>query len=190
MRGLEGALCNLGLAPAGVTGDVLDRTAVTIAGRKIHLRECAGGSERRVDRTQLFDDIGPVECRKLHEAGDDIAHRDVRRALPLQFLGDDDVERQPIRMERVLEPLNRWRDVWVAVAQSLHKLHGELAGQRCAGKRAEHRFDRLADSGRRSKQAVGERVGRLALESAADDAVGRAPQVLDQHDAQHARQGP
>ena len=41
-----------------------------------------------------------------------------------------------------------------------------------------------------SEQAVGQGVGLLARRSAADDALGRAPQVLDQHDPQRDRHRP
>jgi hypothetical protein len=93
-------------------------------------------------------------------------------------------------LQQLLDALQRRGNVRITVAQALHQLHGERARQGLAQVDTEDPGYRLRRARRRTEQAVRQGIGCFPLGAAAHDAVGTAAQVLDQHQAQHARQRP
>src|SRR5215212_4031532 len=65
------------LAGARPLADAFDDVAVTIAGGKLHPGIDAGGirPQQRLDKTDFFEEVVPVERREQTHAGDDVADR-------------------------------------------------------------------------------------------------------------------
>ena len=103
-RGLDGAVCDLQLAEARSPGELLNRRAIEVARGEIHLREIAAPGEHGVDQRDAFEDDRPVDIGDVPHAGDDVAHRDIGRDLPLLFVMDGTVGRPSVGRQALVEP--------------------------------------------------------------------------------------
>ena len=85
-RDRQRALRDLGFREAGAARHLLDGGAIEIAGGEIHVAEGAAGTQHFIDWTDRLEELAPVDVGDQAHAGDDVAHRDVGRALELVFL--------------------------------------------------------------------------------------------------------
>ena len=186
--GLEGAARDLHFRKLGAAGDLLDRGAVEVACGEIHGGEVAAGTQHIVDRTHRLEQLRPIDIGDQAHAGDDVAHRDVGRALELMLTAHHLVGSRALALQLLLQPAHGGRRLRILVAQALDELNEEALGEGKPLVGRERR--RVGDAVVHAHQAVGHAVRLLARRAAAHDAHGRAPQVLDQHDAQRDRHGP
>ena len=189
-RGLNRAARDLELRPLGAARELLDREAVAIAGRKVHLREVTLGAQRVVDETDALEQLGPVDRGDQAQARDRVADRHVQRALSLVLAAHDLFRSRLLRRESFLQPLKRRSDSWILIAQPLHELNRERARQRSPSVGAQHRRDRLGVPAAEAEQSVGHAVRLRTRLPASLDALGRAPQIFDEGDAQRDRNRP
>ena len=103
---------------------------------------------------------------------------------------DDPIGGRPLGREALVEPEKRRGDSRVLVAQPLDELHREGGHERGTLKPPEGRRRRRHRSAAESEQVVGQRVGLLARRPPADDRLGLASKILDQHDPQGHRHRP
>ena len=152
---------DLELGAAGAARELLDRAAVAVARREVHLREVALGAQRGVDEADALEELRPVDRGDQPHAGDHVADRHVHRALALVLVAHDLVGRRALRREALVEPLQRRRDARILVAQPLHELHGERARQ-AAPARARAAPRRPARRRGRRRRAAGRPARRPA----------------------------
>ncbi len=60
--------------------------AVEVARGKIHRGKVAAGAQQVVHQADTFEELRPIHIREQPHAGDDVAYRHVRRALPLMLV--------------------------------------------------------------------------------------------------------
>ncbi len=169
---------------------LLDRAAVEVPRREVHVRESRAGRQRRVDEAHPLEQLGPVHLGDQAHARDDVAHRDVRDAAALVLVVDGRVGRRPLRGEALVEPRQRGGDLRILVAQPQGELHGERLGQRGAPVFGEHHGHRFRGASPDTQQAVGDSVRLLPRGAAVHGSLGEAPEILDEHDAQRDRHRP
>jgi hypothetical protein len=181
-------LRDLQLAVRRAAREHLDRAAIAVARREIHRGEVAARAQRRVDQTDLLEQLSPVHRGDQPHAGDDVAHGDVHRPLAVMFGAHGAVAIRALAAQAILEPEQRRRHARILVAQTLDELRHEGGRQRrlALGTQLLHRR-RIAA---RREQAVGDRVRRAPRGTARHDGLGGAAQILDQDDAQRDRHRP
>ena len=96
----------------------------------------------------------------------------------------------PGRRQAAFQPCERGRDLRVLVAQALQQLDGEGRRQRLVVPFPQHGRQRFRQGCVDTEQPVGQPVGLLPYSPSARDQFRRAPQVLDEHDAQRDGNGP
>ena len=157
---------------------------------KVHLRKVAASAQRLVNQADALEEVRPFQVGDQPHAGDDVADGDVRGALPLVLIVHDRSTVVPLRGKLLLQPHQCRRDRGILIPQPLHQLDDESHVQSreivvVAKQGAGIRW--LAID---AQQAVRHVVRFLACSASAEDAIGGAPQILDQHDAQRDRDGP
>ena len=187
-RDLERAAGDFGLGQIRAARHPFDRGAVEVAGGEVHGGEIAAGAQDIVDRTDLLEQLCPVDVGDQAHAGDDVAHRDVGRALEIVLLADQLVGGRAFARQSSFQPANGGRRLGVLVAQALDELDDEALGERrpLVGLERPGIGHEIAHA----QQPVGHGVGLLAFGAAAHDADGRASEILHQHDAQRDRHSP
>ena len=121
----QGRARHLQLAPRRAAREVLDRLAIAIAGDEIHGAELALRAEDAIDEAHALEELPPVVVRHHAEAGDDVPHRHVGRAVAL-MLGSHEVVRGGAgAREPRPEPGQGGRGGGVLIAEALGQLHGE-----------------------------------------------------------------
>ena len=85
-----------------MAGQDLDRGAVEVARREIHLAESAAGPKPRIDQAHALKLPRPVEVGDQPHARDDIVDGHIRRALPLVAVLHDVLDRLSLRAEPLL----------------------------------------------------------------------------------------
>ena len=133
LRGQDGAACDLE-SPCGPRRAPVPRWRCG--------RDCASGNpcretvarcgEHVVHQADALEQLGPIDVGDQAHAGDDVAHRDGRGALPLVFVAHDRVGCRSLRRQMLVEPRQRGRDPRILVAQPVHELDGECVRQRRA----------------------------------------------------------
>ena len=108
-------------------GQLLDRAAVEIAGREIHRGEGACRAQPLIDQADALEQLRPVDVGDQPHAGDDVAHGDVGRALPLLRVLHHLIDRSALQPEPLLQPAERGRRSRILVSQPLCELRGEDA---------------------------------------------------------------
>jgi hypothetical protein len=116
---------NLELRVRGAARELLDSRSVQRARREVHAGEVAGVAQRRVDQARVLEEVGPVHVRDQPHAGDDVAYRDVRGALPLMLVANQGIRRRVLRSQLILEPRERGGDARILIAQAFDDLHDE-----------------------------------------------------------------
>ena len=170
--------------------ELLDRVAIAIARRKIHVREVAALAERRIDETDALEELRPIDGGHQAHAGDRVADRHVHRALPLMLLPDELVGGRPLGGQARVQPLDGGRHARIVIAQPLDQLHRELPRQGSLLEASQGLARELPLPVAGFHQAVGQGIGLPARRSAADDDLGSAPHVLHEHDPQRDRHRP
>ena len=155
---------------------------------EIHVREVAAAAQDVVDEADALEQLGPVDVGDQPHAGDDVAHGDVRGALPLVFLAHQFVGGRSLAPEAVFQPADGRRRLRILVAQALDELDGETLGERHVLVGRQRR--RVGRDVVHAQQPVGHQVGLLARGAPAHDALGGATQILDEDDAQGDRHRP
>ena len=178
------ALRNVEFGMLAAACQALDRRPVAVAGRKVHARKFRAIAQCRIDQADFLQEVRPLDGGYRPHAGDHIADRDVRRALPVVLVANDLVGRGPVRREAPVEPGQRGCDLGILVAQPKQHLHGERGGNRLALPLLKNRVRQLAADVVDGQQPVGKRVGLLPGAAPTGDLLGRAAQVLDQDDPQ------
>mgnify|MGYP001573289261 CR=1 FL=1 len=168
----------------------LDRAAVEVARREIHVREVAAGLQHVVNETDALEQLRPVNVGDQSHARDDVADRHVRRTLSLVLVVHDLVGGRSLCRQALLEPHQRRRGLRILVPQPLNELDGE-------GPRQGYLFVILKDQGDRlgrvrvhAQEPVGQGVHFLARGLAGHDALGPASKILHEHDPQRDRDRP
>ena len=171
--------------------EFLDRAPVKIACRKIHRREIAGAAQHRIDRTDAFEELRPVDRRDQAHARDHVADGDVRRALALNLLAHDLVGGRSFRRQSVVQPAQRRRNIGIAIAQALGELDGECGrpGRLIEAVQDRRRrfgiaFGGAQESGPRAHRPTGSPICCATIASA------KTAQIFDQRDAQRDRDRP
>ena len=79
---------NLQFAEIRTPGELLDGSAIQIAGGEIHLRKAATISQHGVDESDAFEDFRPIDIGHATHAGDNVSDGDVGCDLSLLFIVD------------------------------------------------------------------------------------------------------
>jgi len=120
---------NVELCAVGAARQFLDGTAIKIARRKIHVAKRATGRQHVVHQTDALEQLRPINVRNHAHAGDDVAHRDDARTLPLMLVVYDRIGRRSLRSQMLVEPGERGSDAGILITQPMNKLHGECFRQ-------------------------------------------------------------
>ena len=83
---------------ATAPGQAFDSGAVAVARGEIHRAKVRRGPHPRVDKADILEKLGPVQFGYDAHAGDDVAHGDIRRTLPVQGAGDHIVDLRALAM--------------------------------------------------------------------------------------------
>ncbi len=186
----HGGAGDLEFGGPGVAGDFLDRVAVPVPGREIHLGKAVPAAQGLVDEADALDELRPVEPRDQAHARDHVPDGHVHRGLPLVLQADGLLGRGALRRQELLEALECRRHGRVLVAQSLEELDHAGRRQLRPGEPAQGRARGLGFPGTEAEEAVRKFVRLLASDPAGDDLLGQASQVLDEQDAQSDGDGP
>ena len=178
-------------------GELLDRMAVAVARREVHLaRRRRAGSSRSICSTTLTrsKNSGQSIDDSSRMLRDDVADRELIGRLALMLAAQQLFGRVALRLERALQRQPRRRRRRRLIAQPLQQLDDE--GRRRAARSprlgAQQR-DRISASRShaRLRRASSPSVRACSrLRRAGDDAVDQAPQLLDQRQPQHDRDRP
>ncbi len=171
---------DLDLGKSGSSREILDRVAVAVAGRKIHLRDARSLFERLLDQTHGLEEICPVDGGNEPHARDHVAHGHVGRDLLEVLEPHDLVGGQPLGSDPLREPRECRGLLRIAFPQALQEMDCERGGERLAFEHSQPRLPRFARLGADPEEGVGERLRVLACEAAPDDALCQTTQVLDQ----------
>ncbi len=179
---------------AAVFRNRLDHVPVTIARGEIHLRVGAAriAAQHAFDRAQGFDEIAPIDDAQRAQAADAVAHRHLIGGLLLVFRLDRLRGRRAGFGERLFDPRHRQRERITVTLQAPHEFRDE---------RAAHRRTRTRHVGDDEDQilgilldhfdnAIGPRVGEVAIGAVGGNVRRDASQVFDQRETQHDRNGP
>jgi hypothetical protein len=104
LRGQDGAASDIDLGAIRAARQFLDGAAVEVARREIHLGKGARCSEHVVDEADALEQLSPIDVGDHAHAGDDVAYRHGRSALPLVFVAHDRVCSGSLRRETLVEP--------------------------------------------------------------------------------------
>jgi hypothetical protein len=78
----------------------------------------------------VFEEIRPIKLGYEPHAGDDIADRDVRRALPAVLFAHDVIGVCALRTQTLVQPQKRRRRGRIFIAQSLDELNRKRSRKR------------------------------------------------------------
>ena len=184
----ESAPGDLRFVERRTTGNLLDGGAIEVTTGKIHVDEDAAGAQHVIDRTHLLEELRPIDVGDQPHARDDVANRDVGRALHLMLAPHQLVGACPLACQALLEPAHGRGGLGILVAQAMDELDGEAFGKAFPVIRLEG--PGVCGVIFNAQQAIGDEIGLLALGAPVDDAAGRTTQVLDQDDAERDRDGP
>ena len=168
----------------------LDCAAVERARWEIHALEVAAGRENSIDEAEPLEQLLPVDIGNQAQAGDDVANRDVRRALPAMYVAHDCIGCRVLDRQTLVEPCQRRRDLRILIAQPMHELDRKGSRERPALMRDENDSDRLGRSAACAEQTVGEAVRHLPRGTALGDLAREASEILDQNNPQRDRHRP
>ncbi len=189
-RHADGPPGHLQLVAPASPRELFDGMAVVVPRRKVHLRDARAVAQLLVHEAHALEEVRPVGLRQQAHARDHVAHRRVVGDLLLVLDVHDLVGRRRLARQPAVEPVERRRHRGILLAQTLDELDRERPGE---GRRLEH-LDHLGRRGlgpaARAEQQVGDAVGLVAREAAGGDALGQAPEILDEHDPQRDRQRP
>ena len=118
-------LGNFQFLPVRATRQLLHGTAITIAGREVESREERALVEPRIDQTDAFEQLRPIDTRDEVHAGDDVAHGNV--GGPLMLLGSlhHIVDRAALRPDFPLKPVHHGIGARIQTSQALGQLGDE-----------------------------------------------------------------
>ena len=103
---------------------------------------------------------------------------------------NDLVGRRPLRGQALVQPYERWRHGRILFAQSLDQLHREGGHERGVADPLQGRQGRVGRAVGESEDGIRDRVGFLTRDAPADDDLGEATEILDEHDPQRDRHRP
>ena len=193
-RELHGAPGDVGFRLARALRQLLDRVAVPIAGRKVHLRVRAGGilTQDLLDQADALEEQRPVDRGQQPHARDDVADGELIGSAPLMLGAQHLFRRVPLSLERPLQRAPRGRRRRRLITQPVQQLDNEWSRQPVV--RADLLPKQLIDDLRRVLLALAERrppAPRLIpAPPRGDDRVGEPLQLLDQREPKHDRDGP
>ena len=110
--------------------------------------------------------------------------------LPLVLVVDDRIGGRPLPRQLLVEPLQRWRDTGILIAQAIDQLHKERFRVCRLGVLRQHSVGRFGRAAPRAQQSVGQSIRRASAGAAVHDPLGDPPEVFDQHDPQRDGYGP
>ena len=173
------------LGLAGGLGEFLHRLPVAVAALEVHLAVRRGGvpPQDLLDEADALEEERPVQRRAEPEAGDRVAHRDLRGGLGLVFRPDHVFGGHPLGGEPLLHGRAHRRHQGAVLAHPLQEAYDErgLEGVGEGGHGA---------GGAGAGDLVEVAVGREARLAGCERLLRQAPQVLDQRDLEHAGPGP
>ncbi|MNV01844.1 hypothetical protein D3C71_920620 [compost metagenome] len=182
------------LGDAAAAGNLLHHVAVGIAGAEIHLRIDGHGvfPQPLLDHTHVFDKGAPIHGGEEAQAADAVADGDLVGRLLLTFGGDQFVDALPSRGGPLFQPGDGHGPRAAAPLQRARQFGDERAGQRRRGSRhvGNHQDHIGRGVGRRAIEVVSPLRSEAAVGPIAHHPRGHAPQVLQQCQAQHDRNGP
>ena len=103
---------------------------------------------------------------------------------------DDRIGGRPLPRQLLVEPLQRWRDTGILIAQAIGQMHKERIRVRRLGVLRQHSVGWFGRAAPRAQQSVGQSIGRASVGAAVRDPLGDPPEVFDQHDPQRDGYGP
>ncbi len=168
----------------------LDRRAIAIAAREIHLRERTAIAQQLVHQAYALEHVGPIDRRDHPHAGDDVADRDAHGRLALVHLLHDGVGRGALCLEPFFQPKQHRGGLRILIAQALHQPHGKGRVQRPGGDALKHFGKRCFQRSIHAQDGGGHKIGVDALGTVVDDPRGGPAQVFHQHDPQRDRDCP
>ena len=171
---------------------LLDRAAVEIARREIHRGEVAAGAQRVVDQADALEQLRPVDVGDQPHAGDDVAHGDVRsrpaaaarRARSASAVVPCAASRSSSHVSAGVTCGSWSRSRCTSCTANAVGSGALLVVARSSGARLGRLAVRRPAAGRPARRPPGARRGCSTMRC------GRAPQILDQHDAQRDRDRP
>ena len=187
---LHGALCNFDFAVVRTSRQIFDGMAVIVARGEVHFAEIASAAQHVIHQADALEKCFPVERGGEPHAGDDVAHGHAHGGLLLMLGADDFIRGSSLRGKAFVQPDQNWADLGIEVAQTLHQLHGKRALQWLIFETAQHSGGRNGRLAGGAEHAISKNIGFHARVAAAYDALGDAPQIFHQHDAQRDSYGP
>ncbi|MNI38234.1 hypothetical protein D3C73_923670 [compost metagenome] len=175
-------------------GQAFDHMAVAIAGGKVHV----GVDRRRVRAQDLFDmaeqldELAPVGRCQQAQAGDAVADGHLVTGLLLGIHLHQAFDRKAGLTERLFYPRHGQYQRGALSVQSARQFRNE--GWRHRRRRSRHvgngQYHALGVALGHFDQSIGPVIGKVTVIPVGHDPGRHAPQVLDQRQAQHDRDGP
>ncbi len=185
---IDGCLCDLEFAGVSSLADPLDNVAVAVTRGKLHSRIHTGGivSEQRLDQTDFFEKVVPVERREQAHTRDDVADRDLCCRLSLVFGMDDLFDARALFRELLFDPVHHRHYGRMLFAQALNELDQECFTYffSFAVSLVEGRHHACRLEGSEFEQLIGEFVGFVAFSATARDRDCKAAQIFDKREAE------
>ena len=191
---LDGALRDLRFRELAVPGQELDRMAIAIAGRKIHLAVNVGrvGAQGRLDQAQGLHELLPVHGAQETQTGNAVADGNLVGRLVLTLQMDQLFDGQPLFHEPLFEPAAREMQHRTVPRQTLAKFRHERTGEGQIGFRHvrhhHHEVGRVLL--RHVLQAIHPQVRQIAILPGDGQPGGDALEVFNQPQPQHDGNGP
>ena len=157
---------------------------VPVPGRKIHRSKVALRTQCLINETYALEEFRPINGGHEAHARNDIADRDIHRALKLILLVDDLLGGGSLRRQPFVQPAKGGCYCRILISQASDELHRKRRRQRHSVEPPEGDFRRFGFIDADSQQSVSRNIGLLALCAARHNALGRAAQILDEYDAQ------
>ena len=180
---LQGFVGDVEFRKGRAPGQLLDRAPIDVTGRKIHRRKGACRTQPLIDEADAFDQFRPIDVRHQPHAGDDVAHGDVRCALPPLDVLDHLLDRAALACQPLFEPTEGRRRRRIEISQSFGQLSGKGFRQRLRCMRGSVGLQvRLGAAVR--QQQVSQCVGVSARLPPGRHLIGEPAQIFDQDDAQ------
>ena len=191
---LDGPPRDVRFGELAVPGQELDRMAIAIAGRKIHLAVNAGrvGAQRLLDQTQGLHELLPIHGAQETKTGNTVADGNLVGGLILALQMDQLFDGQPLFHEPLFEPAARQMQHRTLARQTLAEFRHERTGDGKIGFRhvRHHHHEVRRILFRHLLQTIHPQVRQIAILPGEGQPGGDALEIFNQPQAQHDGNGP
>ena len=167
---VSGSLCVLHCALGDVDfrerrtpGKLFNCVPVPVPGRKIHRSKVALRTQCLINETYALEEFRPINGGHEAHARNDIADRDIHRALKLILLVDDLLGGGSLRRQPFVQPAKGGCYCRILISQASDELHRKRRRQRHSVEPPEGDFRRFGFIDADSQQSVSRNIGLLAL---------------------------